>query len=55
MAKFGRYDPRNKKRGQQKNRSIEKDFKIKSIEKEKKVNSTELLYSSDENDYATEK
>jgi hypothetical protein len=53
MAKFGRYDPRNKKRGQQKIRSIEKDFKIKSIEREKKIKPTTLLYFSDDNDTDT--
>ena len=46
MAKFGRYDPRNKKRGQQ---------KIRSIEKEKKIKPIELLYFSDDNDTTIKK
>lgn len=29
MAKFSRYDPRNKKRNRNKNLSMEKDFRIK--------------------------
>jgi hypothetical protein len=32
MAKFGRYDPRNKKQGRNKERSIYKDIRIKQVE-----------------------
>lgn len=32
MAKYGRFDPRNKKNGRNKNRSLSKDFKIKEVE-----------------------
>lgn len=38
MAKFSRYDPRNKKRDRNKIRSMEKDFKIKkSVKSEDRV------------------
>jgi hypothetical protein len=29
MAKYSRFDPRNKKRGKHKSQSLEKDFRIK--------------------------
>jgi hypothetical protein len=35
MAKFGRYDPCNKKRGRNKERSIYKDIRIKHVVEEK--------------------
>lgn len=35
MAKFGRYDPRNKKQGRNKERSIYKDIRIKHVVEER--------------------
>jgi hypothetical protein len=35
MAKFGRYDPRNKKQGRNKERSIYKDIRIKNVVEER--------------------
>jgi len=35
MAKYSRFDPRNKKRGRNKTRSQEKDFRIKESKSEK--------------------
>lgn len=36
MAKFSRFDPRNKKRGKHKQQSIYKDFRIKNYIKNEK-------------------
>ena len=36
MAKYGRYDPRNKKRGRHKSQDQQKDFRIKNTDKTKK-------------------
>lgn len=35
MAKFSRFDPKNKKSGRNKQQSQNKDFKIRSLEKNK--------------------
>lgn len=32
MAKFSRYDPRNKKRDKHKSQSLNKDFRIRDVE-----------------------
>lgn len=32
MAKYGRFDPRNKKNGRNKNRSLGKDFRIREVD-----------------------
>ena len=37
MAKFGRYDPRNKKQGRNKQRSIYKDIRMHDIDKGRKI------------------
>ena len=37
MAKFGRYDPRNKKKDRNKKNSIEKDWRIKSTTNENQL------------------
>tara|TARA_R110000868_G_scaffold105345_2_gene289672 strand:+ start:2537 stop:2722 length:186 start_codon:yes stop_codon:yes gene_type:complete len=37
MAKFTRFDPRNKKNGRNKRISIFKDFKIHEVEKSRKL------------------
>lgn len=37
MAKFGRYDPRNKKKDRNKKNSMEKDWKIKSTVNENQL------------------
>lgn len=42
MAKFGRYDPRNKKNGRNKKNSLEKDHKIRSIDGETKLQGFKL-------------
>ena len=38
MAKFGRYDPRNKKRDRNKNQSQNKDTRIREVEETSKFN-----------------
>lgn len=35
MAKYGRFDPRNKKNGRNKNRSLGKDFRIREVDNHK--------------------
>lgn len=35
MAKYGRFDPRNKKRGKHKSQSIDKDFRIRDADRKK--------------------
>lgn len=42
MAKFGRYDPRNKKKDRNKKNSLEKEHKIKLIDNETKLQSFKL-------------
>ena len=37
MAKFGRYDPRNKKKDRNKKNAMDKDWKIKSITNESQL------------------
>ena len=37
MAKYTRFDPRNKNKGRNKNRSLGKDFKIRDAESAKDV------------------
>lgn len=37
MAKYSRYDSRNKKNGKHKNQSIDRDIRIKNLEKSKKI------------------
>jgi hypothetical protein len=37
MAKFGRYDPRNKKKDRNKKNSLEKDQRIKTLDNETKL------------------
>jgi hypothetical protein len=37
MAKFGRFDPRNKKQGRNKQRSIYKDIRMHDIDKGRKI------------------
>ncbi|MBV22749.1 MAG: hypothetical protein CMA53_01430 [Euryarchaeota archaeon] len=39
MAKFGRYDPRNKKRDRNKNQSQNKDIRIREVEEKSRFNS----------------
>jgi len=38
MAKFGRYDPRNKKRDRNKNQSQNKDTRIREVEERARFN-----------------
>lgn len=35
MAKYGRFDPRNKKRGKHKSQSIDKDIRIRDTDRKK--------------------
>lgn len=42
MAKFGRYDPRNKKKDRNKKNSLEKEHKIKLIDNETKLQGFKL-------------
>ena len=42
MAKFGRYDPRNKKKDRNKKNSLEKDHKIRSTNSEIKLQGFKL-------------
>ena len=54
MAKFSRFDPRNKKRSRHKHQSLNRDIRIKNQEKSKKgyVLSEEYVvgYTSNEGD-----
>ena len=51
MAKYSRYDPRNKKRGNHKSQSIDKDFRIREVEeKSEKMLLQEVMFD-DEYDY----
>lgn len=36
MAKYSRFDPRNRKYGRNKNRSLDKDLRIKQVEHNRK-------------------
>lgn len=42
MAKFGRYDPRNKKKDRNKKNSLDKEHKIKLIDNEIKLQGFKL-------------
>lgn len=54
MAKYSRFDSRNKKRGKHKSQSIEKDIKIKEVvESGQKQLLNEVMYD-DEYDYEQE-
>ena len=51
MAKYSRFDPRNKKRGNNKSKSIEKDIRIREVDsKDSKRMLNEVMYD-DEYDY----
>lgn len=51
MAKYSRYDPRNKKRGNNKMKSQERDFRIREVnEKSGKILLQEVMFD-DEYDY----
>lgn len=60
MAKFGRFDPRNKKNGRNKERSIYKDIRIRMVEEKERrknwskdiawVSTTDNEYEDDYND-----
>ena len=43
MAKYGRYDPRNKKNDRNKNRSLNRDIRIKESEKDVRKKKTILV------------
>ena len=51
MAKYSRFDPRNKKRGKHKNESLEKDLRIREVQDyEPKRVLNEVMYD-DQYDY----
>lgn len=51
MAKYSRFDPRNKKRGNNKTKSIEKDLRIREVQDfDNKRMLNEVMYD-DEYDY----
>ena len=51
MAKYSRFDPRNKKRGKHKSESLEKDFRIREVQDyESKRMLNEVMYD-DQYDY----
>lgn len=51
MAKYSRFDPRNKKRGNHKTKSIEKDLRIREVQDfDNKRMLNEVMYD-DEYDY----
>ena len=51
MAKYSRFDPRNKKRGKHKNESLEKDLRIREVQDyESKRMLNEVMYD-DQYDY----
>lgn len=51
MAKYSRFDPRNKKRGKHKNESLEKDLRIREVQDyESKRVLNEVMYD-DQYDY----
>jgi len=52
MAKYGRYDPRNKKNGRNKSRSLNRDIRIHNTDKPDKYKTFQL--DSDEEVYTTE-
>lgn len=37
MAKFGRFDPRNKKQGRNKQKSLYKDIRMHEVEKNRRI------------------
>lgn len=49
MAKFSRYDPRNKKRGKHKSHTLNKDLRIREVENSKSKNFiNEVMYDDDD-------
>ena len=47
MAKFGRFDPRNKKQGRNKQKSLYKDIRIHENDKDRKMlgyNHTQVIF-----------
>lgn len=51
MAKYSRFDPRNKKRGKHKSESLDKDFRIREVnDYESKRLLNEVMYD-DQYDY----
>ena len=51
MAKYSRFDPRNKKRGKHKTQSIDKDLRIREVEeRDSKRMLNEVMYD-DEYDF----
>jgi hypothetical protein len=44
MAKFSRFDPKNKKKDRNKKLSINRDSKIKSVEKDRRIQGKTIEY-----------
>lgn len=44
MAKYGRFDPRNKKNGRNKQHSIYKDIRIHDVEKGRKISGLKVTH-----------
>jgi len=54
MAKFSRFDPRNKKRGKHKNQSLEKDLRIREVDEYSRSNKQmlqEVVYDNENDVY----
>ena len=52
MAKYGRFDPRNKKNGRNKYHSLERDIRIHNTEKGSRKKEWVYEYSSDDDIYS---
>jgi len=48
MAKYGRFDPRNKKKGRHKTNYLQKEKKIREERKDRKYAIDETFFDSDE-------
>lgn len=44
MAKFGRFDPRNKKRNRNKINSLQKDIRMHDVEKTRRISGHRVSY-----------
>jgi hypothetical protein len=51
MAKYSRFDPRNKKRGKHKSQSIERDLRIREVQDFDHRQMLNEVMFDDENDY----
>jgi len=51
MAKYSRFDPRNKKRGKHKNESLEKDLRIRGVQDYESTRMLNEVMYDDQYDY----